>query len=163
MFLGDAPSHVTATASTASPRAKLRLRMRLTLQEPKKLLMKSYDFGATFFGVTGGQPFLRKDLLEVIAYARWLGLSASIITDGRQMDQKTFEDIVKNKVRISVSIDGAEKNNDVIRGRGLTQRRFLRLKSFQKLGCLTALFTLLPTQKAEKPTWTRRICGMCWI
>ena len=84
----------------------------------KKIVDEISDFGATFFGVTGGQPFLRKDLFEVIGYARKQGLSTSIITDGRLMDDKAFEEIVKNKVRISISIDGAEKTNDIIRGAG---------------------------------------------
>ncbi len=109
----------------------------------KKIVDEVYDFGATFFGVTGGQPFQRKDLLEVIAYARGLGLSASIITDGRLLDQKTFEAIVKNKVRISVSIDGAEKTNDVIRGKGAYAAALLAIRKFSEtklLDCLVYTF-----------------------
>ena len=34
-----------------------------------KIVDEVHDFGASFFGITGGQPFLRKDLFEVIAYA----------------------------------------------------------------------------------------------
>ncbi len=34
------------------------------------------------------------------------------------LDKKVFQNIVKNKTKISVSIDGAEKTNDVIRGEG---------------------------------------------
>jgi len=75
-------------------------------------------FGASFFGITGGQPFLRKDLFEVLDYATSLGLNTSIITDGRMLDKKVFQNIVNNKTKISVSIDGAEKTNDVIRGEG---------------------------------------------
>lgn len=109
----------------------------------KKIVDEVYDFGATFFGVTGGQPFQRKDLLEVIAYARGLGLSASIITDGRLVDQKTFEAIVKNKVRISISIDGAEKTNDVIRGKGAYAAALSAIKKFSEtklLDCLVYTF-----------------------
>jgi radical SAM protein with 4Fe4S-binding SPASM domain len=84
----------------------------------KKIVDEVSDFGASFFGITGGQPFLRKDLFDVLSYARKLGLSTSIITDGRLMDDKAFENIVKNQVKISVSIDGAQKTNDAIRGKG---------------------------------------------
>jgi MoaA/NifB/PqqE/SkfB family radical SAM enzyme len=109
----------------------------------KKIVDEVYDFGATFFGVTGGQPFLRKDLLEVIAYAQGLGLSTSIITDGRGMDQKTFLDIVKNQVRISVSIDGAEKINDAIRGKGAYAAALSAIQKFSEtklLDCLVYTF-----------------------
>jgi len=83
-----------------------------------KIVDEVYDFGAAFFGITGGQPFLRKDLFQVVNYARKKGLNVSIITDGRLMDEIAFENIVKNQVRISVSIDGAQETNDAIRGRG---------------------------------------------
>ena len=109
----------------------------------KKIVDEVYDFGATFFGITGGQPFFRKDLLEVISHARNLGLSASIITDGRLMDQKTFEDIVKNQVRISISIDGAEKTNDAIRGSGAYAAAVSAIEKFSReklLDCLVYTF-----------------------
>ena len=109
----------------------------------KKIVDQVADFGATFFGVTGGQPFLRKDLLEVIAYARKLGLCASIITDGRLMDDKIFQDIVANQVRISVSIDGAEEANDVIRGKGAYAAALSAIEKFSEaklLDCLVYTF-----------------------
>ncbi len=84
----------------------------------KRIVDQVADFGATFFGITGGQPFLRKDLFEVLSYATKLGLNTSIITDGRLLDDEAFKNIVKNQTKISVSIDGAEKTNDAIRGAG---------------------------------------------
>jgi AdoMet-dependent heme synthase len=109
----------------------------------KKIVDEVSDFGATFFGIAGGQPFLRKDLLEIIAYARKRGLCASIITDGRLMDEKTFQDIVENKVRISISIDGAKKINDVIRGKGAYETAFSAIERFSEaklLDCLVYTF-----------------------
>ncbi len=78
--------------------------------DAKKIVDQAADFGATFFGVTGGQPFLRKDLFEVLDYATQKGLCTSIITDGRLLDEEAFKKIVKNQTRISVSIDGAQAN-----------------------------------------------------
>ncbi len=90
----------------------------LGTEDAKKIVEQAADFGATFFGITGGQPFLRNDLFEVIDYATKLGLNTSIITDGRLLDDKAFERIVKNQTRISVSIDGTKQTNDSIRGKG---------------------------------------------
>ena len=86
--------------------------------DAKKLVDQVSDFGATFFGITGGQPFLRKDLFEVLDHATERGLSTSIITDGRMLDEEAFKKIVKNQTKISISIDGAEATDDVIRGKG---------------------------------------------
>ena len=83
-----------------------------------RIVDQAYDFGASFFGITGGEALLRKDLFDVIAYARKIGLNTSIITDGRLLDEKAFENIVKNEVRVSISIDGGEAMNDLIRGKG---------------------------------------------
>jgi len=101
------------------------------------------DFGASFFGVTGGQPFLRKDLFQVIAYAKERGLNASIITDGRLMDKKIVENIVKYQVKISVSIDGSEETNDAIRGKGAYAAAQSAIKKFSDeklLNCLVYTF-----------------------
>jgi radical SAM protein with 4Fe4S-binding SPASM domain len=109
----------------------------------KKIVDEISDFGATFFGVTGGQPFLRKDLFEVISYAQKQGLSTSIITDGRLMDERAFAETVKNKVRISISIDGAEKTNDTIRGAGAYEAAVSAIEKLSReklLDCLVYTF-----------------------
>ena len=122
---------------------KLAAADEVNTADAMKIVDEVYDFGASFFGITGGQPFLRKDLFEVISYARKLGLNTSIITDGRLMDQKTFENIVKNEVKISVSIDGAEKTNDVIRGKGAYGAAVSAIEKFSReklLNCLVYTF-----------------------
>jgi MoaA/NifB/PqqE/SkfB family radical SAM enzyme len=80
-----------------------------------RIVDQAYEFGASFFGVNGGEALRRKDLFEVLAYARKIGLNTSIITDGRLITAEAFEHIVKNETRVSVSIDGAEATNDIIR------------------------------------------------
>jgi radical SAM protein with 4Fe4S-binding SPASM domain len=98
-----------------------------------------HDFGASFFGITGGQPFLRKDLFEVLDYATSLGLNTSIITDGRMLDETAVKNIIKNNTRISVSIDGAEKTNDAIRGEGAYPAAVAAIERFAKEGLLNVL------------------------
>ncbi|MCW3995788.1 MAG: radical SAM protein [Candidatus Bathyarchaeota archaeon] len=107
--------------------------------EAKKLVDQVSDFGATFFGITGGQPFLRKDLFEILDYATEKGLCTSIITDGRMLDEAVFEKIVKNKTRISVSIDGSEETNDAIRGKGAYAAAVSAIERFSKENLLNVL------------------------
>ena len=108
-------------------------------QDAKKIVDQVSDFGASFFGITGGQPFLRKDLFEVLDYANKLGLNTSIITDGRLVDEAVFQKIVKNQTKISVSIDGAEKTNDVIRGKGAYAAAISAIKRFSHENLLNVL------------------------
>ncbi len=107
------------------------------------LVNQVYDFGASFLGISGGEPLVRKDLFDVIGYARKIGLNASIITDGHLMDDKAFAKIVKNEVKVSVSIDGAEKINEIIRGKGVhakTVSAIERLSGAGLLNCLVYTF-----------------------
>ncbi|MEM2093200.1 MAG: radical SAM protein [Candidatus Bathyarchaeia archaeon] len=104
-----------------------------------QLIDRIYEFGASFVGITGGEPFLRRDLFEIIAYARKIGLRCSIITDGRLLNGEAFKEIVKNEVLVSVSIDGAEGTNDLVRGMGAYKAALSaikRLSSEKLLNCL---------------------------
>jgi radical SAM protein with 4Fe4S-binding SPASM domain len=108
-------------------------------KDAMRIVEQAYEFGATFFGITGGEALLRKDLFDVIGYARKLGMNASIITDGRLLDDKAFDNIVKNEVKVSVSIDGGEATNDSVRGKGAyaaSVRAIERLSRENLLNCL---------------------------
>jgi AdoMet-dependent heme synthase len=107
--------------------------------DAKKIVDQAADFGATFFGVTGGQPFLRKDIFEVLDYATQKGLCTSIITDGRLLDEEAFLKIVKNQTKISVSIDGAEETNDAIRGKGAYKAAIATIERVTKEKLLNVL------------------------
>ena len=87
-------------------------------KDAMRIVEQAYEFGATFFGITGGEALLRKDLFEVIGYARKLGMNPSIITDGRLLNDEAFDKIVRNEVKVSISIDGGETTNDTVRGKG---------------------------------------------
>ena len=107
--------------------------------DAKKIVDLVSDFGATFFGITGGQPFLRKDLFEVLDYATEKGLNTSIITDGRLLDEEAFKRIVKNQTKISISIDGSEKTNDSIRGKGAYKAAVLAIERLSQEKLLNVL------------------------
>jgi radical SAM protein with 4Fe4S-binding SPASM domain len=116
-----------------------------------RIVDQIYDFGASFLGISGGEPLLRRDLFEVIRYARKIGLNASIITDGHLLDKKAFENIVQNEVRVSISIDGGEKTNDLIRGKGTYAKAVSaieRLSREKLLNCL--VYTLSNTNEGGK-------------
>jgi AdoMet-dependent heme synthase len=111
----------------------------INTKDAKKIVEQVSDFGASFFGITGGQPFLRKDIFEVLDYATKLGLNTSIITDGRLLDDEAFQKIVKNQIKISVSMDGAEQTNDVIRGKGAYVSAISAIKKFSREKLLNVL------------------------
>jgi glutamyl-tRNA reductase len=57
---------------------------------------------------SGGEPLCRNDLFELIAYARSLGLSCALATNGTLVDSKIAEQIKEGSIsRVSISLDGA--------------------------------------------------------
>ena len=108
-------------------------------QDALHLVDEVYDFGASWLGISGGEPLLRKDLFEIIPYAKKIGLNVSIITDGRLLDRKAFANIVKNEVRVSISIDGAESTNDLIRGKGAYAAAVSAIEKLSGAGLLNCL------------------------
>jgi radical SAM protein with 4Fe4S-binding SPASM domain len=111
----------------------------MDIEAAKRMVDQVYDFGATFLGITGGEPLLRKDLFEIVRYAKKVGLNVSIITDGHLLDDTAIENIIKNEMRVSISIDGAENVNDRIRGKGAYASAVSTVKKLSGTGLLDCL------------------------
>ena len=91
----------------------------LTTEEGKRLLEDLARFGKVVVVFTGGDPLMRKDLFELLAYAKDLGLITSIAPAPSPL--LTGEVIRKLKEvgvsYMSISLDGAEpKTHDWLRG-----------------------------------------------
>ena len=54
----------------------------LTTKEIKSFIDQFKKLGGTFLTITGGEPFLRNDILEIIKYARNKYIAVSILTTG---------------------------------------------------------------------------------
>jgi AdoMet-dependent heme synthase len=115
----------------------------LGTEATKKIVDKIHDFGATYFGISGGDPFLRKDLPEIIRYAKSTGMNVSIITGGNGLDDKMMETLLKYGVRVSISIDGPEEINDVLRGKGAYKTALSAIQKTSKAGLLDCLVATL--------------------
>ncbi|MDP1853767.1 MAG: radical SAM protein [Candidatus Omnitrophota bacterium] len=69
--------------------------------------------------ITGGEPFLRQDMLEILDYIKNKGIYCSIISNGTLINNDTAKDLVNigNEI-ISFSLDGTKDTHNRIRGRG---------------------------------------------
>jgi radical SAM family uncharacterized protein len=86
------------------------------LEQEKTILKKIYDSGACGIAFEGGEPLLRNDLLEILAFSRSLPLHTSLITNGTLLESRIDEISPYINGVIYVSLDGLEKTNDAIRG-----------------------------------------------
>lgn len=70
----------------ASPFAPVeRVKRELSLEEWQALLSKAWEAGIPHAVFTGGEPTLRTDLPDLIAYAEKLGMVTGLITDGLRL------------------------------------------------------------------------------
>ncbi len=74
---------------------------------------------STSFSVTGGEPFLRKDLLDVLQEISKQGFSISILTNGTLIGEEAARMLAGVPVKgIQVSLEGPETVHEGIRGKG---------------------------------------------
>lgn len=73
----------------------------------------------------GGEPFLRDDIFDLLAYAHTLGITTCVSTNGTVLDADLVDELLSMDapVYLQVSLDGAlPATNDAIRGEGTFAR-----------------------------------------
>jgi radical SAM protein with 4Fe4S-binding SPASM domain len=88
----------------------------LTTPEAKTLIDTLSDMDVSTIQVTGGEPLMRKDLLEILSYASEKGLKTCLATNGYLVDEKMADAIVDAGVYlVQVSIDATKQVHNHIR------------------------------------------------
>jgi len=88
----------------------------LNTEKEKAILRQIYESGVCAIAFEGGEPLLRKDLSEILAFSRSLPLQTSLVTNGVLLESKIDEIAQYINGAIYVSLDGLEKTHDSIRG-----------------------------------------------
>lgn len=94
----------------------------LDTNEAKKLLKMAADFDVENLFITGGEPMLRTDFLELMKYASDLGLEPYIQTNGWHIDEEVAQQLASLGCRIIISIAGLKDVDDMLRGEGAYHR-----------------------------------------
>lgn len=83
-------------------------------------------FGSPALLLSGGEPFMRPDLLEVMTEARRRGLAVTISSNGTMVTPERARAVAAAGVRyVGISVDGREAEHDAFRGRRGAHRRAL--------------------------------------
>jgi len=88
----------------------------LNTEKEKAILRQIHDSGVFAIAFEGGEPLLRKDLAEILAYSHSLSLHTSLITNGTLLESRIDEIASSINGVVYVSLDGLEKTHDAIRG-----------------------------------------------
>jgi radical SAM protein with 4Fe4S-binding SPASM domain len=69
------------------------------------ILNQLADIGCFYLGFTGGEPFVREDIMEILWYAKRKGFEVIIYTNGSLIDEKIADELKRlrpNKVDITI-------------------------------------------------------------
>jgi MoaA/NifB/PqqE/SkfB family radical SAM enzyme len=93
-----------------------RTNQDLNTEKEKAILRQIHDSGVFAIAFECGEPLLRKDLAEILAYSHSLSLHTSLITNGTLLESRIDEIASSINGVVYVSLDGLEKTHDAIRG-----------------------------------------------
>jgi len=118
-----------------------RAQVREALTDSARLGVKEYYF-------TGGEPFMHRDILGILADALALG-PATVLTNATVMPDRTVEalrrlqDSSPYSLELRVSLDGVDaESNDALRGAGAFARCLEGVRRLAKAGFLPIITTM---------------------
>jgi len=132
-----------------------KLQNELSLNEIKKIIDRSKKLGAIRIFFTGGEPFIRRDICEILKYADKNRFAIYISTNGTVFNKRTinFLKSLKHLRTIQISIDGLSKIHDQIRERKGAFNKAIKwakvVKKELKDKKVAFIFTLMKKNKNE--------------
>ena len=95
------------TKCVLCPNWQIETETEMTTKEIFQILDMAKKEGMIDYSLWGGEPLIRKDLPEVLAYTKEIGLDTTVITNGLELPEKIPE-IGDNLSNLIVSIDYAD-------------------------------------------------------
>lgn len=123
---------------------ELPRKTELSLVEMQRLFTQLAALGSFRLGLTGGEPLLRKDLLDILDAATEAGLHPCLTTNGLLIDETLARELGRRElVWLNVSLEGATAlTNDRVRGLGTFTQVKHKLKLLAEHARFTLAFTL---------------------
>lgn len=103
----------------------------LDIEDVKRVfdVMAGWDWDFTIV-ITGGEPFLRSDIFDILKYAGKTNLRIEVVSNGSLINQEIAEKIISSGLsNIAISLDGAqEETHDFIREKGAFKKAIEAIK-----------------------------------
>lgn len=126
----------------------------MTTEEGKAMIDDLAAFGSPVILFSGGEPLMRKDLLELAKYATDRGLRAVISTNGTLITKEIVAEFKKIGLSyVGVSLDGLQPTHDRFRGmKGAFEKAMEGIRNCREAGIKVGLrFTVNRHNAADVP------------
>jgi MoaA/NifB/PqqE/SkfB family radical SAM enzyme len=96
----------------------------LSTDQWKSIIRDLHSWLGTFlFRWSGGEPFVRRDMMELLEFCSSLGVLTGVNTNGHYIDSSMAERMTRaNVFNVNLSLDGMKKGHDFVRGPGQFDR-----------------------------------------
>ncbi|HHY12935.1 MAG TPA: radical SAM protein [Firmicutes bacterium] len=118
----------------------------LTFDEIESLLVELQRLGVKRLALSGGEPLVRTDFIQILELGAHLGFRINVTSNGTLIDDSVAQQIaeVKEALRFFlVSIEGPEDIHNAIRGDGTFQSAIQGLKALRRAGVEAGFTTTL--------------------
>lgn len=121
----------------------------LTTTELLSAMNQFAALGTIAWGITGGEVFLRKDLLEVLAHSKKLGFLTSMITNGTVGCEAQIVEAARSLDFLVTSLDGNRALTDAVRGVGVFEKVVSTIEVARRTGLPIIVGTVLTRDLLE--------------
>jgi len=144
-----------------------KINNELTTQQWKKFLKDLHCWlGKSHIGITGGEPLLRKDIIELLEYMIKLKLKVSLTTNGIFLNQEIIDKLSRiNIFNINISLESIDpKIHDSLRGEGTFKKTFeniIKLKQALNKNNSKTLLVIETTLTSKNIRATKELFDFC--
>lgn len=124
----------------------------LTTDEVKRAIKELKENNFTYIKFTGGEPFTREDMTEILKYANKLGFDMDISTNASLITDEIAKELKNiNFPMVHVSLDGNDKtSHEYVRGENTFERTLRGIRYLTNNQIYTRIGTVIYKQNEDK-------------
>jgi len=134
-------------------------KLDLTTEQAKSMIRSLPETGNPILVFSGGEPLMRPDVYELAEYAKSLGLTTALATNGTMIDDAVAKKIVAAGFeRVSISFDGPDApTHDSFRGDGAFDRSVAGFRTLRAAGMSMQINSAIARHNFHKLDETYRL------
>ena len=116
------------------------------------MIDKLVDWGVFQIGLTGGEPTVRKDLVELVRYVSSKQVACNLTTNGFNVSAKLVDDLVAaGLTQVQLSLDShIKEEHERYRNKGSYEKVLKTAKLFKNKGLIVGFDTVVTNDNLDK-------------